>query len=196
MVVERKADSVRKNRSGLFVKSRLISQSNLWPPRWPPSGSLVSLSALFLPKSYDSAISIRTPKCNNWTLLFLHYLFLHRSQHLWEFYLLDLLLSPWFRFVFLLIIIMINIICMVTDYWSASKAHGNHFQLRCHVLWAGKLRASWKVAIARGNDMRQRTADHYKVAIKCQIGSDRLTYYPKWCGGAVSANSTEWGVII
>ena len=115
MVVERKADSVRKNRSGLFVKSRLISQSNLWPPRWPPSGSLVSLSALFLPKSYDSAISIRTPKCNNWTLLFLHYLFLHRSQHLWEFYLLDLLLSPWFRFVFLLIIIMINIISMVSS---------------------------------------------------------------------------------
>ena len=44
------------------------------------------------------------------------------------------------------------------------------FQLRCHVLWAGKLRASWKAAIARGNDLRQRTADHYKVAtILCYI---------------------------
>ena len=52
------------------------------------------------------------------------------------------------------------------------EAKGNHFQLRCHVLWAGKLRASWKLAIARGNDLRQRTADHYKVAIKCQIRSD------------------------
>ena len=74
MVVERKADSVRKNGSEQFVKSRLISQLQLMTPRWPPSGSLVSLSFLFLPNSYNSAVWIRTPKYNHWTLLFLNYL--------------------------------------------------------------------------------------------------------------------------
>ena len=80
----------------------------------------------------------------------------------------------------------------------------NSFQLRCHVLWAGKLRASWKAAIARGNDLRQRTADHYKVAtILCYIV---VVYIVEWdivvksdltdllseMDCAVSSNSTKW----
>ena len=101
---------------------------------------------------------------------------MHRCPHLLEFFLLDLLLSLWSRWV------------------SKLGIKINHFQLRCHVLWAGKLRASWKVAIARGNDMRQRTADHYKVAIKCQIRND---WWPTPWNGAVQCPLIQLnGVII
>ena len=39
-------------------------------------------------------------------------------------------------------------------------------QLRTHVLWAGKLRASWVPAVARGAGGRRRAADRYKLVLR------------------------------